>query len=261
MRKNNLWVLAAALTSCLMTFSACSDDDIVIIDDDPVTLSKVTCQIFDEGTGEVVSDITLDYTWEDGLLKQKHSENHFKVGPIEGTSILDEYLTYEGRRCVEMKSVGKVGEPKTITYFYDASGRLTGGIEKTSSDESIVTITSYTADGHIQQIERVSNYSSGTQYKRRYDLTWKNGNIVKYTNHYIEPAMDDETVEVAYDNYPSPNRGTPVAAYIFGEPYQMCSQISKNNPLREGDEYSYENGRVVQIKTPTTVTNYFYNNQ
>lgn len=258
MKKNHLWVLTATLIGCLMTVSACSVDDNEVPKDEQVFLNKMIFKTYKTGTDEVTSTTTEDLTWEDGLLKQIHSETKFKFGAIEMTSILDEYFTYEGGRCVQMRTKGKSGDETIRTFTYDDNGRLTKGVETRSTLERVVNINSYTADGHIQQIEYNDESDTGQTYKRRYDLTWKDGNIVKYTNHYIEPAEEDVTAELVYDNYPSPLTGEPVAIYIFGEPYQMCSQISKNNPIREGDEYTYKNGRVVQKKSLDTVTDFFY---
>ena len=156
-----------------------------------------------------------------------------------------------------MQFVSNTGET-IYTFLYDENGQLTGGIEKSESGETVVNIISYNDEGLFQQLETSSNIDSGSTIKRRYDLTWKDGNIIKYTYHFIEPVEDDLTEEVVYDNYPSPNTGMPIVIGLFGEPYQMCNKISKNNPIREDMELTYQNGRLVQSKGKDEITTYVY---
>ena len=180
------------------------------------------------------------------------------IGTIVKSSIMDEYYTYDGKgRCIEKKFVGNTGET-IYTFLYDENEQLTGGIEKSESGETVVNIISYNDEGLFQQLETSSKMDSGSTIKRRYDLTWKDGNIIKYTYHFIEPAEDDLTEEVVYDNYPSPNTGMPIVIGLFGEPYQMCNKISKNNPIREDMELTYQNGRLVQSKGKDEITTYVY---
>ena len=94
-----------------------------------------------------------------------------------------------------MQFVSNTGET-IYTFLYDENGQLTGGIEKSESGETVVNIISYNDEGLFQQLETSSNIDSGSTIKRRYDLTWKDGNIIKYTYHFIEPAEDDLTEEV-----------------------------------------------------------------
>ena len=261
MKKKYFWLLAAALISSLMTFSACSSDDVETpaVDPDRVFLSKVNYKMYKLGTDQLQAEVTESYIWKNGLLRQKQLEMINTLESITKTTILDEYYTYdEKQRCIEKKVVGGSAST-TYTYNYDENGRLTGGLAKSESSETtLVKVTSSTDDGLFQQLEIIQKTSYGTIAKRRYDLTWKDGNIIKYTYHFIEPAEDDLTEEVVYDNYPSPNMGMPIVIGLFGEPYQMCNKISKNNPIREDMELTYQNGRLVQSKGKDEITTYVY---
>jgi opacity protein-like surface antigen len=261
MKKKYFWLLAAALISSLMTFSACSSDDVETpaVDPDRVFLSKVNYKMYKLGTDQLQAEITESYIWKNGLLRQKQLEMINTLESITKTTILDEYYTYdEKQRCIEKTVVGGSAST-TYTYNYDENGRLTGGLAKSESSETtLVKVTSSTDDGLFQQLEIIQKTSYGTIAKRRYDLTWENGNIVKFTKHFIEPTESDVTVEVAYDNYPSPYSDMPLFTKLFDEPAQMCSSLSKNNPIKEDTEYIYEKGRLVRQKSKNNIISYIY---
>lgn len=258
MKKNHLWALAAVLICGLMTFSACTVDEVdnPAVEPEPVFLTQINNKIFNPGTDHVMADVTEDLIWEDGLLKQVHSESIFEIGTLKTKTISDEYYTYDGKgRCIEEKAVS--GSRETIyTFFYDENGRLAGGVEKSETAEISITVTSYTDDGLFQQLDYLAKYVSGNTYKRHYDLTWKNGNIVKYI--FSKPDEEEMTAEVVYDNYPSPYTGFPLVIALFQEPYVMCTNATKNNPLWTDVEYTYANGRVIQKKSKDKVINYVY---
>ena len=259
MKKNHLWVLTVTLIGCLMAVSACSVDDNTVPKAKQVFLSKIIFKSFKPGTDEVVSATTQDFVWEKGLLKESHEETLFTVAGMAVTTTLDNYFTYEDGKCVEKKTITSSGGETIRTFTYNDNGQLTSGVEKISSGYArFANILSYTADGQIEQIEYIDETNTGKTIKRIVDLTWKDGNIVRYTIHNIEPADEDDTAEVTYDSYPSPFVGHQVATTIFEVPYQICSRISKNNPIGEGEAFIYKNGRVVLENKNSSVTYFFY---
>lgn len=244
MKKNNLGALAAALICSLMTFSACTADDGK--DNpvrEPVFMNHFLFVQLNPATGDTLLTTTKENTWEGGLLRKFHEEATIKMTGIK--SQLDATLTYSGNNCTEIKVVGSPSGPFIKKFTYDANGRLTGATESSEGMEVTVKVNSYTDDGHIQEIEYQSNSTNDVSHKRTYELTWKNGNIVKYTIHYIEPAEEDFTAEMEYDNYPSVYTGFPVAYYILESPELICKHASKNNPIEKGYEHQYLNGRLV----------------
>ena len=257
MKKSNLWALTAAFMCGLMTFSACSKDD---DKDNPVKETVFMSHFFaiqlNPTTGDTLMTTMSENTWEGGLLRKYHEEALVKKVGVK--SQLDATLTYSGNNCTEIKIIGALSGPTIKKITYDANGRITGATETSEGMELAVNIKSYTDDGHIKEIEYASNFILGNNSKRSYDLTWKDGNIVKYTIHFIEPAEEDVTVEVDYDNYPSIYTGFPAAYYVLESPDVICRRASKNNPIEKGKEYKYQNGRLVSNTFGTGSTHYVY---
>lgn len=264
MEKKSLWVLACALICGLVTFSACSNDDDNDNDNpvtDPVFLSKIDNVMVASATGDTVSTSTQTNTWEGGLLKKQYAVGKTKVGGEEYQIELGYIFTYSGKNCTEIRSL----DGMTVnSYTYDAKGRMTSATSKTSdSDQTIgnnrnIQITEYTKDGYVKKMEETYTYSWGETRRMSYDLTWKDGDLVKYTTHNIEPEGEDNTYEVKYDTYPSIFTGYPLAQYIFEGPSGIGFRGSKHNPISGGDIYSYKNGRVVSSAQGITTTYYTY---
>ena len=103
MKKNHLWVMAAALICSIVTFSACTSDDTDNpVEPEPVFLSSINYKIFKPGTDQVLTEITENLTWEDELLKHTQTNMVITIGTIVKSSIMDEYFTYDGKgRCIE----------------------------------------------------------------------------------------------------------------------------------------------------------------
>lgn len=262
MKKNTLWGLACTLILGLVTFSACSsDDDNNTPVTEPVLLSKIDMVTVMHATGDTVSNSTHTNIWEGGLLKKMHAVGIIKADgekiPIE----LGYVFTYSGKNCTEIKTL----DGMTVnSYTYDAKGRMTSATSKTSaSDHTIgnirdIQIKAYTKDGHIQQMEETLTYSWGETRKTSYDLTWKNGDLVKWTTHYLEPIGEDMTYEMEYDTYPSIYTGYPLARYIIEGPTGICYRGSMHNPISGGDIYKYKNGRVVSSVSGNNTSHYTY---
>lgn len=172
---------------------------------------------------------------------------------------LGEIYTYNGKNCIEYRTTdGRV----VRNYTYDANGRLTSAtnIRNGSDNPDIynIQIKAYTKDGLIQQMEETITYSSGETKKKSYDLTWKNGDLVKYTEHNLESAVKDLTFEVEYDTYPSIFTGYTLAQYIFDGPDGLCIRGSRHNPIKKDNIYKYKNGRAVSCVNGNITTYFTY---
>ncbi len=262
MKKNTLWLLACTLIFSLVTFSACSSDD----DNDkpvtePVLLSKIETVSVMHATGDTVANSAQTNIWEGGLLTKQHAVSTINVSGEKSQIELGQIFTYSGKNCTEIRTI----DGMTVSKFtYDAKGRMTSATKKTSaSDQTIesdhnILIKAYTKDGHIQQMEETYTYSWDETRKISYDLTWKNGDLVKWTAHYLEPTNEDVTYEMEYDTYPSVFSGYPLAHFIFEGPSGICFRGSMHNPISRGDIYKYKNGRVVSSVYGNNTSHYTY---
>ena len=262
MKKSVLGMLVCALICGLVSFSACSTDD---DNDNPETesvfLSKIDLVTIMPATGDTLAYSTQNNIWEGGLLKKQSTVSIMKSAGEESRIELCNFFTYSGKNCTEIRTLDGL---TVNSYTYDANGRMTRATSKTSaSDHTIkndqdVQIKAYTKDGHIQQMEETYTYSWGETRKMSYDLTWKNGDLVKWTTHYLEPANEDITYEMEYDTYPSIYSGYPLAQYIFEGPTAICFRGSRHNPISGGDIYKYKNGRVVSSVFGNNTNYYTY---
>ena len=260
MKKNALLMLAFALISGLVTFSSCSKDDDY---DSPATesvyLSHVEMVTVMPTTGDTLSYSTSNNTWEGGLLKKQNTEGTIKVAGLKSQINIGHLFTYSGKNCIEIRTT----DGNTVnTFTYDANGRITSATKKAMNAANTVytqvfQIKAYTNDGFIQQMEETYTIEDDTR-KVSYDLTWKNGDLVKYTVHSIEPAKEDVTYEVQYDTYPSIYTGYPMAHSIFEGPIGLCYRCSSHNPVSLGESYKYKNGRVVRSVNGNTTAKYSY---
>ena len=91
-----------------------------------------------------------------------------------------------------------------------------------------------------------------------YDLTWKDGDLVKFTIHAIEPAGKDVTVEKNFDSYPSAFMGYPLAQSFIDGPDGMAERASKHNRITTADEYIYDKGRLTVHKTINNAVYFSY---
>ena len=260
MKKNALLMLAFALISGLVTFSSCSkDDDYDSPAAESVFLSHVEMVTVMPTTGDTLSYSTSNNTWEGGLLKKQNTEGTIKVAGLKSQINIGHLFTYSGKNCIEIRTT----DGNTVnTFTYDANGRITSATKKAMNAANTVytqifQIKAYTNDGFIQQMEETYTIEDDTR-KVSYDLTWKNGDLVKYTVHSIEPAKEDVTYEVQYDTYPSIYTGYPIAHSIFEGPIGLCYRCSSHNPTSLGESYKYKNGRVVRSVNGNTTAKYSY---
>jgi len=202
--------------------------------------------------GTLLTTVTEDYVWEDGLLRSSHGRSvmHKSGNVIEG----DETFVYDDDgNCIEEHFVsGENSSSNKDAYFtYDDQGRMTGGVEKMNGEVIYrATITGYTPDGYIQALT-VESFVSGTVYE--YQLTWENGDMTGYARHYIFPEQDDVVASIKYDDYPNAKTGMPLASEIF-DPQMIASKASAHNRYILDAEYSYGNGRLVKSTHNTAVT-------
>lgn len=253
-------MLAFALICGLVTFSSCSkDDDYDSFATEPVFLSSVEMVTVKPSTGDTLSYSTLNNTWEGGLLKKQNTVGTINVAGLKSQIEIGHVFTYNGKNCTEIRTT----DGNTITTFtYDANGRITSASKVTKDSDKTFgythnfQITAYNNDGFIQQMEET--YTIEDTRKVSYDLTWKNGDLVKYTTHYIEPANEDVTIEVEYDTYPSIYTGYPMAHSIFEGPVGLCYRCSSHNPISMGDSYKYKNGRAVKSVNGNNIVKYIY---
>ena len=210
-------------------------------------------------TGDTLSYSTSNNTWEGGLLKKQNTEGTIKVAGLKSQINIGHLFTYSGKNCIEIRTT----DGNTVnTFTYDANGRITSATKKAMNAANTVytqvfQIKAYTNDGFIQQMEETYTIEDDTR-KVSYDLTWKNGDLVKYTVHSIEPAKEDVTYVVQYDTYPSIYTGYPMAHSIFEGPIGLCYRCSSHNPVSLGESYKYKNGRVVRSVNGNTTAKYSY---
>ena len=243
--------LTAALAFCgIMTFSACSEpDDSQNHVVKPAYLEKIAT-VHPDQTGNPNVVITLYNTWEQGrLVKQQQDTKIYAAGdPV--TSMTTVSFLYTDGRCTEIKS-----EKSVSTFKYDDEGRIISGVKRADNgDTETATVKSYM---RVSCRWKEFRFRGATE-KVVYDLTWKNGDLVKYTEHAIEPAGEDVTVEKTFDAYPSAFMGYPLAQSFMDGPYGMAECASRHNSIVAGDEYVYENGRLKTHKAKQNVVQFSY---
>ena len=117
---------------------------------------------------------------------------------------------------------------------------MTSAVEmRNSNTTKRVTITGYTADGHIQALT-LENLATG--WVVDYRFTWQNGDMTGYTKHPVTPAGEDESHTIRYDNYPNIRTGMPLAEAVF-LPESIASKASVHNWYFGNQEYTYSNSR------------------
>ena len=206
--------------------------------------------------GDTITTATEDYVWENGLLRNIHSTlSIYSTGstiPSDYTYIYD-----NDGNCIE--------EHYTSTtlnydwYYTYEGGRMTRAVEMKGADTNArVTITGYTADGHIQALT-VERLTTGNV--KEYQFTWENGDMTAYTEHPVTPAGEDVSYIIEYDNYPNVNTGIPVADAVF-DPQMIASRASVHNWQILNQKYFYNNGRLIKTSRTTSslyaVTYYTY---
>jgi len=203
-------------------------------------------------TGDTMTTATQDNIWENGLLRRSHS---CSIIYLTGSTIEDdETFVYDNDgNCIEQHYYGTSIESTDRYYTYEG-GRMTSAVEKNGGDiTDRVTVTGYTADGHIQALT-VESLTSGIVAD--YQLTWENGDMTAYTKHPVTPAGEDQTYTIEYDNYPNVFTGMPLAETVF-DPQMIASRASVHNWQVLDQEYFYSNGRLVKSTRETAVLKYF----
>lgn len=253
--KKSLWCgLAADLAFCgIMTFAACSEldnslDNVV----KPVYLDKLAIVHYDH-MGNPALVVTLYNTWEQGRLVKQQQETKIMLNGEPQTSMTTVSYSYTEGRCTEIKS-----EKSVSTFTYDAEGRLTAGVKHANNgDIETVTVKSFSPEGDILQMDYAKVGQNSTE-RLSYDLTWKDGDLVKFTIHAIEPAGKDVTVEKNFDSYPSAFMGYPLAQSFIDGPDGMAERASKHNRITTADEYINDKGRLTVHKTINNAAYFSY---
>jgi YD repeat-containing protein len=201
-------------------------------------------------SGKLMSSITADYVWEDGLLRSSHTSTLMHMsGKV--TELDDTYVYDDDGNCIELHHVsGQTATSNTDAYFtYDEQGRMTAAVEKNGDSEITVqtTITAYTDDDFIQAMT-VEHFNSGTVAE--YQFIWENGDLTGLTRHFRVPDdKEDITVTFEYDDYPNHKAGIPISSAVF-DPEMIADRGSAHNRCILDNEYSYSNGRLVKTSSP-----------
>jgi YD repeat-containing protein len=253
--KKKLWrVFVCALACCgMMTFAACSEPDnsqnnVV----KPVYLDKIITENYGQ-TGNPNIVITLYNTWEQGRLVKQQQETKIMLTGEPQTSVTSVFFSYTEGRCTEIKY-----ENSVLNFTYDAEGRLISGVRHWNNGEiETVTVKSFSPEGDILQMERIRVDGNITE-KFISDLTWKDGDLVKYTIHTIEPVKKDVTVENTFASYPSQYMGYPLAQSLIDGPESLAERASKHCRITTDKEYFYENGRMTMYKAGNNAIYFSY---
>ena len=253
--KKAFFVLAATVVCGACLFTSCKKDEEK--PDNPATGEvRLTQQymVAVRTTGDTLIITNEDFVWENGLLRSSHILMDFNGSSSE---YVTNYLYDSDGNCIEEHETSRnLSHDRYYTY---EGGRMTRAIEMTGADTTHrVTITGYTADGHIQSLT-VENLALG--WVTDYQLTWQNGDMTGYTKHPVTPAGEDEAYVIEYDNYPNIRTGMPLAEAIFF-PETIASKVSVHHRYINNQEYTYAGGRLIRATSSTsalsTVTYYTY---
>ena len=228
------------------------------VDDNPITPDKPAtdevrltqqCIVGILVTGDTVTSVTKDFVWENGLLRSTHEDAiYYRTGSNLGGD--ETYVYGNDGNCIEQHYVSAY--QNIDKYYTYKDGRMTSAIEMNgSSITDRVTITGYTADGHIQALT-VEHLKTGTVTD--YQLTWENGDMTSYTKHTIQPEEETLVVNIEYDNYPNCRIGMPLAEAVF-DPQMIASKASVHNWYILNEEYFYSNGHLVKATHNTAALN------
>ena len=245
MKKSLLFLVAST-----MILASCHRDDPTPTPTPEVRLTQQYAVAI-RTNGDTVTTATEDFVWEDGLLRSIHGST---LVYITGSTIPGDYtFVYDNDgNCIEEKYTSP--NLNYDMYYTYEGGRMTRAIEMKGGDTiERVTITGYTADGHIQALT-VERLTTGTV--REYQITWENGDMTAYTEHPVTPAGEDVSYTIEYDNYPNVRTGMPVADAVF-DPQMIASRASVHNWKILDQEYFYNNGRLVKATSSTSSLNTF----
>ena len=253
--KKMILVLAATLICGASLFTSCKKDEANTDNPTPGEV-RLTQQymVAVRPTGDTLIITNEDFVWENGLLRSSHILMDFNGSSSE--HVTNYFYDSDGNCIGEHETSPNLSHDRYYTY---EGGRMTRAIEMTDSDTTYrVTITGYTADGHIQSLT-VENLPLG--WVTDYQLTWQNGDMTGYTKHPVTPAGEDEVYVIEYDNYPNIMTGMPLAEAIF-IPESIASKASVHNWYINNQEYTYGNGRLIRSTVFTddvsSVTYYTY---
>jgi len=233
-----------------MLFVSCKKDD-------PTPTSKVyLTQIYDISLNPVTGDTTMtniqDYVWENGLLKRYlisiyYNSVNMSMGGYE--------YYYSGTNCIKAHYLSE-NSWKPDRFFTYENGRLTSAFEVSDGDTLIkVTVHSYTEDGHIKSMTLYEVLPDRTS---DFEFTWENGDLKTLHLHEVGTEILDETYTYSYDNSPNVYTGMPLTEAVFSPFNKMYRYASKHNPVKEGEDLKYLNGRLVSVKCNKYITYYTY---
>lgn len=242
--KKSLSILALAT----IVFVSCHKDDPSPTPTPEVHLTQQYAS-YVHPNGDTISTVTQNYVWENGLLRNIHT--FFTLYSTGSTSQSEETFIYDNDgNCIE-----ELFTSSTLNYhryFSYEGGRMTRAVEMQGADTNERgTITGYTADGHIQAIT-VERLSTGSV--KEYQITWENGDMIAYTERPVNPAGEEVSYTIEYDNYPNVHTGMPLADVVF-DPQMIASRASVHNWKILDQEYFYNNGRLVKTTSYTDAFN------
>jgi YD repeat-containing protein len=238
-------VIAAILLCGAAVFTSCTKEDNPATPDLNVRLTQK--HLITYANGALFFSGTEDYLWKDGLLRSINvSTTMYTTGNTSGST--NTYVYDDNGNCIEEHhfSEGSTSLKSDAYFVYDEQGRMTSAVEKNAKGEinQKVTITGYTDDGHIQALTE-ENFL--LDYVVEHQLTWKDGDMIGFSSHYLTPGQKDRNVTIEYDDYPNYSTGMPLASNVF-DPLYIAFNASVHNLYAQGQEFYYANGRVVKAE-------------
>ena len=193
-----------------MLFTACKKDDPAA----NVYLKKV---VFETNVAGLQA-VTNEYVWDNNLLMAELSTTVVMGMPI----VVSMYYEYEGNNVVHTYSFDDRGD--TIHHYYAYEN---GRLKTFDTDWGRGTITSYSSNGEITSYEDVV-----LDVARKYELEWRDGNMVKARENRVYPdgTKLDTTYEFFYDDKVSAYSNMPIVQAVEGVDV-MGLRASKNNML------------------------------
>ena len=222
--KSKIFLLVGTVA---LLFVACKKEDPA----EKVYLQKTVNHITQ---GSLQTTVTDEFVWEEGLLvKERTTTVLFGVSLDANT-----YFEYEGTNVVKSYIVDSYGDTSSLNNFTYENGRLK------SFDFSGYTgmVTGYTSNGEISSFELTM-----TEYVEKYELEWKDGDVVKSKRIKVlsDGTEEEESFEYTYDDKPSMYSHMPIIMGLDSD-YAMALRASKHNMIQSDYTVEYKNNRLVK---------------
>ena len=228
-----LWVLAIPT---MLTLTSCQKDDHK--DESDITnsnkgkIENITYIYYsDYGNYTSSSKITYIVEWDGNKLKKITSNNgSIKVFNYDGDKLIEHFT---------QDSYGNIGQRYTYSYTNDLLTEIDGLFQINYDDDGHVVSASYIGSDHIET----------------YQLTWQDGNLVKYVLRYErDTSRYTTTVTSTYDNKKSWRTGFGVFAFSRYNPaFNPDFLDTRNNETSRTFHVAYDSG-----SESTVVENYNY---